>query len=215
MRKLIFSSAGSPFARKVRIVLHEMGLAYEQDVRPGLRSVDELKCLNPNLALPVLIDGEETLFGSNLIIEYLLARYPDVAGGAEVPFANRMTRLEHHWRDMRTLTTIEAFADTMVNVRHFRGEGMRGESSRYMARQEARLNSCLDWLDAHATPHGFWPGVFSVMDIAMICPLHYAETRGVIQWRDRPNLAALYERWGSRHSVWETQEPPLKTGLAS
>jgi glutathione S-transferase len=191
-------------------VLHEKRLAYEQDVRPGLRPVDELKCLNPNLALPVLIDGDETLFGSNLIIEYLLARYPDVPASEQIPFANRMTRAEHHWRDMRTLTTIEAFADTMVNVRHFRGEGMRGDSSRYLARQEARLNSCLDWLDAHATAQGFWPGTFSVMDIAMICPLHYAETRGVIHWRDRPNLAALYERWSRRAAVCETAEAPLR-----
>jgi glutathione S-transferase len=209
MRKLVFSSAGSPFARKVRIVLHEKGLAYEQDVRPGLRPVDELKCLNPNLALPVLIDGDETLFGSNLIIEYLLTRYPDALSGGDVPFSNCLTRSDRHWRDLRTLTTIEAFADTMVNVRHFRGEGMRSETSHYMARQEARLNSCLDWLDAHATPQGFWPGAFSVMDIAMICPLHYAETRGVIQWRDRPNLAALYELWRTRPSVGATEEIPL------
>jgi glutathione S-transferase len=210
MRKLVFSSAGSPYARKVRIVLHEKGLTYEEDVRPGLRSVDELKHLNPNLALPVLIDGDETLFGSNLIIDYLLSCYPDAPAVTDAPFANCMTRPYDRWRDMRTLTTIEAFADTMVNVRHFRGEGKRADNSNYMARQEARLNSCLDWLDAHATPQGFWPGTFSVMDIAMICPLHYAETRGVVQWRDRLNLAALYDHWSTRRSVRETEEPPLK-----
>lgn len=211
MRKLIYSSAGSPFARKVRIVLHEKGLDYEEDVRPGLRPIEELKALNPNLALPVLIDEDETLFGSNLIIEYLLARYGGSAAPAEVPFADRMARPWARWGDLKILTTIEAFADTMVNVRHFRSEG---NASSYMARQVARMDSCLDWLEEQATPAGFWPGMFSVMDIALICPLHYAETRGVIQWRHRPNLEALYEHWRSRASVTATAEPPLKVALA-
>jgi glutathione S-transferase len=214
MRKLVYSSAGSPFARKVRIVLHEKALDYEEDVRPGLRPVEELRDLNPNLALPVLIDDGETLFGSNLIIEYLLSRYVGSAAPAEVLFVDRMTRPGARWSDLKILTTIESFADTMVNVRHFRSEGTRGDTSRYMARQEARLNSCLDWLEDQATPTGFWPGVFSVMDIALICPLHYAETRGVIEWRDRPKLNALYEHWRGRPSVLATAEPPLKVALA-
>jgi glutathione S-transferase len=211
MSKLIYSSAGSPYARKVRIVLHEKGLPYEEDVRPGLRPVEELKGLNPNLALPVFIDQGETLFGSNLIIEYLLERHPGLPRASDAtPFANRLTSQgDDRWRHLKILTTIESFADTMVNVRHFRTDGLRGDSSRYMARQEVRMNSCLDWLEEQATPHGFWPGTFSVMDISLICPLHYAETRGVIQWRNRPKLTALYDYWQTRPSVCATEESPL------
>lgn len=211
MSKLIYSSAGSPYARKVRIVLHEKNLPYEEDIRPGLRPVEELKALNPNLALPVFIDQDETLFGSNLIIEYLLERYPARTAPAAhtEPFANRLTSESDHWRHLKILTTIESFADTMVNVRHFRSDGLRGDTSRYMARQEVRMNSCLDWLEGQATPQGFWPGTFSVMDISLICPLHYAETRGVIQWRNRPKLAALYDHWRTRPSVSATEETPL------
>ncbi len=210
MPKLIYSSAGSPYARKVRIVLHELEVPYEEDIRPGLRPVEELRVLNPNLALPVLIDQGEPLFGSNLIIEYLLERY---SGGRErtsgAPFAGRMTSESERWRHHKILTTIESFADTMVNVRHFRTDGLRGDTSRYMARQEVRMNSCLDWLEEQATPEGFWPGTFSVMDISLICPLHYAETRGVIQWRNRPKLTALYDHWRTRPSVSTTEEQPL------
>ena len=216
MRKLVFSSAGSPYARKVRIVLHEKGLPYQEDIRPGLRPVEELRALNPNLALPVLIDGSESLFGSNLIIEYLLESYPDIkTADAGVPFANRLANPERRWRDLKILTTIESFADTMVNVRHFRTDGMRADSSRYMARQESRINASLDWLETEATPEGFWRGVFSLMDIALICPLHYAETRGVIRWRNRPKLAALYEHWQHRESVQATEEPPLPAAASA
>ncbi len=211
MRTLIFSGVGSPFARKVRIVLHEKGLSYDADIRPGIRPVEELTALNPALALPALRDGGELLFGSDIIAEFLLARYPaEPAGGSHPPLAPRLTRPDAHWRDLKILATVDAFADTVVNVRHFRSEGVTGDRSRYMARQEARLQSCLDWLEEQATAEGFWPGCFSIMDIALICPLDYAEARGVIQWRDRRTLAALYQHWQARASVQATTEPFTK-----
>lgn len=210
MRTLIISSAGSPFARKVRIVLHEKGISYDEVIRPGIRPVEELRHLNPGLALPVYQDGGETFFGSDLIIEYLLAAYPEMATSGMPPFANRLTRPEDHWGDRKILEIIETFADTMVNVRHFQSEGMRDDASPYLTRQVARLESCLDWLESRATAEGFWPGTFSMMDIALISPLHYAETRRVIQWRDRPTLVALYNFWQSRPSVEATAEPPFK-----
>jgi glutathione S-transferase len=211
MRTLIYSGAGSPFARKVRIVLHEKELLYEEDVRPGIRPVEELQHLNPTLALPVLRDGDELLFGSDLIVEFLLDRYPAERAAIGKPMlAHRLTRPDAHWRDLKILATINAFADTVVNVRHFRSEGVTSDTSRYMARQEARLHACLDWLEEQATPDGFWPGFFSFMDIALICPLDYAETRGVIQWRERRTLLALHQRWQSRSSIRATAEPPSK-----
>lgn len=206
MRTLIFGGAGSLFARKVRIVLHEKGLTYEEDIRPGIRPLEELRGLNPTLALPVLRDGQELLFGSDLIIEFLLDRYPTTRGVGDAPLASRTTRPDAHWHDLKILGTIDAFADTVVNVRHFRSEGIKGESSRYMARQETRLNSCLDWLDGQAMAEGFWPSRFSIMDIALICALDYAETRDVIQWRDRASLAALHAHWRTRPSVVATAE---------
>lgn len=49
--KLYFSN-GSPFARKVRIVLAEKGLAFESDIDNGLRAEGLLP--SPTLAVPVL-----------------------------------------------------------------------------------------------------------------------------------------------------------------
>ncbi len=209
MRTLIFNSPTSPFARKVRVVLHEKGLAYDEDVRPGLRPVEELRPLNPNLSLPVLVDGAATLFESNVIIEYLLERYPTPAASPEAPpLAPSMTRPGRRWDDLKTLATIETFADTLVNVRHGRNEGRTADVSPYMARQEARMNACLDWLEAQAHAEGFWPGALSAMDIGLVCPLAYAETRGVFAWRGRPRLEAIYERTLARASFAETGEAP-------
>jgi glutathione S-transferase len=156
----------------------------------------------------VLVDGAETLFESNVIIEYLLDRYPTPPSAEAVPLAPSMTRPGHRWDDLKTLATIETFADTLVNVRHGRNEGRTAEVSPYMARQEARMNACLDWLEAQAHREGFWPGALSAMDIGLVCPLAYAETRGVFAWRGRPRLEAIYERTLARASFAETGEAP-------
>ena len=69
------------------------------------------------------------------------------------------------------------------------------------------MNACLDWLEDQCSDEGFMPGYFSVLDIALLCPLAYAETRGVIDWRQgHPRLERNFERWHERPSVAETAE---------
>lgn len=114
-------TGGSPFARKVRIVLAEKGLEYEKDVgSASQRPAAIFSKQNPNLTVPVLVDGDTSLFESNLIIEYLLATYPHVdAHGIQPPLASRMTRPDHHWEDAKILAALEAMADIVVNMRFF------------------------------------------------------------------------------------------------
>ena len=212
MRKLFFSN-GSPFARKVRIVLHEKGLDYERDVQDRVRPVEEIASLNPALAVPVLVDrgltlsdGDLTLFDSDLILAYLFETYPENAPDAprDPPLAPWMARPERRWEDARTLAAIRAFADSAVNLRLMGRDGVTPETSAYMARQAARVQRCLDWLEARAAPEGFAPGWFSAMDIAFICPVAFGERRGVLEWRGRPRLEALFDRLQARPSVAAT-----------
>ena len=204
-RRLHFSN-GSPFARKVRIVLHEKGLEYERDIDDRVRPLEEIESLNPNLAVSVPVDRGLTLFESNLILAYLFETYPETAPDAtrDPPLAPWMARPERRWEDAKTLATIETFAGSMVNIRLMRPDGVTPETSAYMARQAARVQRCLDWLEARATPEGFAPGWFSAMDIAFICPVAFGEKRGVLAWRGRPRLEALYDRFQRRRSVAAT-----------
>src|SRR5579863_2277863 len=97
MRKL-YHSYLSPYARRVLIVLAEKGLAHEREKHMFAREFAELAAINPCLLLPVFIDGEQQLWGSNLIIEYLLETYPGAAPGIpEPPLATGMTRPDHRW----------------------------------------------------------------------------------------------------------------------
>lgn len=111
MRELLYSN-GSPYARRVRIVLLEKGLEFQSDIDDGVRPIDAIRPHNPALQVPVLYDGERHLFGSNLIVQYLLETYPTPQEGADQPpLGPTFTRPERHWDDMLVLTTIEAMTD--------------------------------------------------------------------------------------------------------
>jgi len=211
--KLYFSE-GSPFARKVRIVLAEKGLPFESDVSGGLRSPEATA--TPTMAVPVLEDGALRLWESDLIVDYLLRTYPDakspVASSAQPALSPWLARPECHWQDMATLAMIATCASSMVNLRLMQVDGITPENSDYMARQKTRFEKGLDWLEATVTDEGFAPGWFSIMDIALICPLVFCEMRGVTAWRGRPKVEALVARHQGRPSLLATPPnaaPPL------
>jgi glutathione S-transferase len=203
--KLWFSD-GSPFARKVRIVLAEKGLQYEKDVLNGLRPPEAHRKLHPGLAVPVLQDGDLTLFESNLILDYLLKTYPQNSPDSPQPhLAPTMTRATHHWDDAKTLAILETLANAIVNLKLMRDSGATSETVPYLKRHEARVKACLDWLEERATPGGFAPGWFSVMDINLICPIAFAEKRGVMKLEGRPKLESIMVCFSNRPSVISTQ----------
>jgi len=78
------------------------------------------------------------------------------------------------------------------------------DSSAYMGRQKTRVERCLDWLETQVTSEGFAPGWFSIMDLAFVCPVAFGEARGVLAWRGRPKLDALYDRVVARRSMIDT-----------
>lgn len=210
MRKLYFSP-GSPYARKVRIVLAEKGLDYEGEDSTLNRSFEELAPVNPNLQVPVFEEDGLCLFESNLIIDYLLKTHPDTPeGGAEPPLAPALTRPEHHWEDAKVLAALETMGGGMVNLRQLGLCGVEAKDVTYLQRQHARIQYTLDWLEERATPEGFAPGLFSVMDINLLCALTFSEARGdIFPWRGRANLEAIVARHAARPSVRDTAPPPL------
>lgn len=210
----LYMSSGSPFARKARIVLLEKGLAFETDVLDGLRPPSGE--LGPTLSVPVLDDGGLRLWESDLIIDYLLRTYPEARAAGEMavrpPLSPWLARPDRHWQDMTVLATIANCAQSIVNLRLMLPDGLSPDNSDYLARQRARVERCLDWLEDRVTDEGFAAGWFSIMDLAFVCPIAFCETRAVMPWRGRPKLEALFERCQKRPSLLATPInalPPL------
>ncbi|MGI9522804.1 MAG: glutathione S-transferase family protein [Hyphomicrobiaceae bacterium] len=205
MRKLLYSN-GSPFARRVRILLVEKHLDYEGDVYDGIRPVENILSHNPALQVPVLYDEGQHLWGTNLIIDYLVATYPDPrASVTEAPLSPSITREARHWEDRLILETADALAHAVVNIRPITID-TEAKGVRFIDRHQTRIGTCLDWLETQIHDKGFWPGTFSVMDINLLCPLLYAEDRGIFDFRTGqwPKVAAMVDSWGLRQSVLST-----------
>ena len=78
----LYSGPLSLFSRKVEIALHEKGLSFEREMVPFSQTKGyapkhpAVLAANPKAQVPVLVDGDLTLFDSTLIIEYLEDAYP-------------------------------------------------------------------------------------------------------------------------------------------
>jgi len=90
----LYTMPGSPYGRRVELVLAEKGLAHETIAlsrSDGDLETEEHLRRSPRGRVPALIDGDVTLYESQVIVEYLEERHPtpalvpgDAAGRAAV-----------------------------------------------------------------------------------------------------------------------------------
>jgi glutathione S-transferase len=158
--------------------------------------------------VPVLVDGDITLFESNLIIDYLLKTYPENPPDMpQPPLVTSLTRPDRYWEDAKALAILETLGNSIANFKLMRDEGATPGRFPYLQRHLTRIESCLDWLEERATAEGFVPGWFSIMDINLICPIMYAEKRKIIELQGRPKLQSIIARFSDRPSIALTPVP--------
>ncbi|HEX7926913.1 MAG TPA: glutathione S-transferase family protein [bacterium] len=202
-------SLHSPYARRVQIVLTELGVVYADDLRSSVYEMTDLEAVNPNLKVPVWQDDRETLFESALIIEYLLQRHSPAKGSPGLaPLAPWLRRPDHLWEDGRRLATLESLSDAGFSLRQLQQNGVDLNGAPYLRREQERLQRELDWLESQATREGFVPGWFSIPDVMLVCTLAWAEFRGIYVWRGRPKLEAILALHNKRPSVMATVHRP-------
>lgn len=80
MTLTLYHSAYSTCSQKVRLTLAEKGLEYTSNemsfAKQEQLNPDYLK-INPNGVVPTLVDGEDVIMDSSVIVEYLDEAYPD------------------------------------------------------------------------------------------------------------------------------------------
>ena len=78
MKLYDFEKSGNCY--KIRLFLSILGLEYTKmsvDLRAGENKSSEFLALNPNGLVPVLVDGDATIYDSATILSYLAARYAE------------------------------------------------------------------------------------------------------------------------------------------
>ena len=204
MRTLYFGYI-SPYSRKIRVALAEMNLDYQEQEIRGATAPASFNEINPCRRVPALADGEQVLFESNDILEYLLDTYPAAAQIPDgIPFATELARPDRYWYDRQTLSGIETMLDCGLTLLQLRNDDITAEQSKFLSRERSRIDVILDWLESRATQEGFIPGIFSIQDMNFVISVQWSDYRSMFDWRGRPKLDAIVERYRERASIAAT-----------
>jgi len=93
---LLYDHPLSSYAQKVKIVLREKGLPFTAELPEGFgtgRGDGPFAAANPRNEVPVLIDGDATLFDSTVILEYVEERWPEPPLLPRDPAARTVARM--------------------------------------------------------------------------------------------------------------------------
>ncbi|HVO01644.1 MAG TPA: glutathione S-transferase family protein [Candidatus Cybelea sp.] len=203
-QRILYIGPLSLFSRKVEIALREKGLSYEPVVvafsqaegyRPKHPAVT---AANPKGQVPVLVDGDLTLFDSTVIFEYLEDAYPAPALYPREPAGRARCRL----------TELEADEILFAPVRNllYRTEPPLPDAARQAARvaagaeAEAELVRQFVGLDARLADRDYFCGAFSAADIGMFMTVLWTQRLRGPRLAAYPALAAWYARMLGRPS---------------
>lgn len=194
--KLIFSTA-SPYARKVRVLAHELGIGNHIEMAPTAVSPvagNELVSANNPLAkVPILItDAKEPIFDSRVICEYLIHNF------GKRPVDGNSGAM---WRQARTVAVADGLLDAALLIRYettIRPAQLRWDD--WIDGQTRKIQGALHYLES--VPQRI-NDVLSIDQIGVACALSYLDYRfAEIDWRaGRPNLEGFFGQVTERESM--------------
>jgi glutathione S-transferase len=202
----VWGRRNSVNVQKVLWALHELDVPYTREKVGGSfggnRDADFLR-MNPMGLVPVIRDGDVTMFESNGIVRYLSARY---RAGALRPSDHRHLALAEQWMEWQHNVFAPAVSTIFMNTVRTPPEKCDRQA---VAAAEAKAIEALKIADEHLALHEWFAGpVFSFGDIVM----------GAFVWRymgldcskpDMPHvlewLDALEDREAFRTAVMEVQ----------
>ena len=204
----LIGSHGSPYVRKVRIVMAEKKLDYQfvlEDVWAAGTTMSEFNPLGkvPCLVMEGANGSEEAVFDSRVIVEYLDTLSPV---GKLIPVQGR---------ERAEVKTWEALADGLMDAAilarleaTWSGREEPQRSQAWIDRQMGKIEMTVRAMSTGLGDKAFCSGIhLSLSDIAVGCALGYLDFRfPQIDWRTpHPNLTRLYDKLMQRPSFIDTR----------
>jgi glutathione S-transferase len=197
MAIILYDAVPSSNSDRVKIALHEKGLAYER-ITLNLARKDQKRPaflkLNPYGKVPVIDDGGRVLFESCIINEYLDEKYPAPPLMPKDPYRRGRGRV---------------LIDYGLNYLHepywaLRGEILKPQTERNAAILEdtrRALRDRLRYLEDALADKPYFLGEFSLCDIALAPRFLRMETYGALPALELPRLGAWLKQIKERPSV--------------
>lgn len=176
--------------RKVVWTLRELGLAYERLEAGGAFGVvdtAQYRSRNPNGLVPLLEDGDFTLWESNVIVRYLCAKH---APGTLYPESLQARADAERWMDWQQTTFNRASRDAFIQLVRTPAEK---RNVQLLERSIAATEPLFAVLDRHLADREYICGErFTMGDIPLGCEAH--------RWFNLPRTHGSWvqvERWYS------------------
>jgi glutathione S-transferase len=201
----LYSGPLSLFSRKVEIVLGEKGLAFEREMVPFSQAKGYspkhpgVLAANPKAQVPVLVDGDLTLFDSTTIAEYLEDAYPEPPLFPRDAKARARCRLLELYGDEVLFAPVRMLGyRTEPPVADPKLQAIREEEGR---QADAAIRARYTDLQAELGDKEYLCGAFSVADIAIFMTTLFAIRRKGPGLEGHPVLGAWYARVRARPSA--------------
>jgi GSH-dependent disulfide-bond oxidoreductase len=189
-----FYYSGAPNPMKVALMLEECGLQYEAvpvDTRKGEQHKPEFLAINPNAKVPVIVDGDATVFDSNAILLYLAEKT-----GKFLPPKSDKNRGELLSWLLFVASGVGPFAGQSVHFRNFAPEKIGYALNRYAYEADRHFGL----LNTRLGQHKYMvAGTYGIVDMAVwgwarLIP----NALGEQAWAKFPNLKRLVDEVSAR-----------------
>ena len=193
----LYDFATSPNCQRVKVVLEEKGLAYETvpiDLRKLEQKTPEYLAMNPHGKVPVLVDGDNVLYESCIINEYLEDRYPDPRLLPADPGLRARIRILIDYGVNHTNDSHQAIRAEMLKP-----EGERDAGA--LASARALFIEQLQPLERELEGRDYMAGDFSLLDAAHVPRVMRHVQWGTLPAPGLPLLDAWLQRMLARPSV--------------
>ena len=187
----------SPNCQRTRVVLYEKNLPYETipvDLVKKEQKRPEFLKMNPYGKVPVLVDGDNTLYESCIINEYLEEKYPEPPLLPKDPALRAKIRILIDYGVNRTYPSYEKLRNEMLKPEEERNFAVISESSQ-------ELKGLLQRLEDEIGDQPYLAGEFSLLDAAVIPRFLRIEAWGPLADPSLPRLLDWLKRMKSRSSI--------------
>ncbi|SFC41644.1 glutathione S-transferase family protein [Pseudoalteromonas denitrificans] len=183
----LYGSTSSPYVRRIRIWCHEQEINYDFI---NLNIFDEkdratLIELNPTRKIPMLKDGEQVIFDSNVIHRYLQHTF-------ELAPLN--------WHQENQVTLINACNDSLVEMLICQRSDLdTKQDSLFFNLQNERISEVLSELNQQVANREFT--AFDYPEMSLYCLLDWIEFRALTDLMAYPALVQFWKKHQSRAST--------------
>lgn len=191
MNYTLIGSTPSPFVRRIRLAMEHIPHEFRAINIYEKEGGEELKMVNPINQIPVLLVGEQKIWDSRVIFNYL----------------NVIHRLENlDWEDENNLTAISGAMDSGVALFMMKRSGIDiNQDIMIVKRHQERINSVLNYFTSYMEGIGLEEWRFLTMSLYSF--LDWAGFRGILKFEQFPSSMKFLKTHSKKRIITLTRIP--------